>query len=126
MREEVTGDLGGPGLSKAANDDDATALGTKPRGGRKGLRAFARRSLAKFRNFFGSDIPENAAEAREAVGYFLKEMERVAARTYPAWSKTLDDALKDCSLNYDERRALLDVHPIDDYYFAAVVALEAS
>ncbi len=127
MREEVTaGDLGVRGLSRAANDDNATAPATKLGANRRGLRAFARRSIAKFRNFFGSGVPENAAEAREAVSHFLREMERVAARTYPGWSRTLDDALAECSLHYDERRSLLEVHPIDDYYFAAVVALEAA
>lgn len=97
-----------------------------PRDDRKGLRAVTRRALVKLRSLFGNDTPENAAEARAAVGYFLKEMESVAARTYPAWSRTLHDALAECSLGYDERRSLLEAHPIDDYYFAAVVALEAA
>jgi len=29
-------------------------------------------------------------------------------------------------LNYDERRTVFELHPIDDYFFAAVVALEAA
>jgi hypothetical protein len=118
--------LGVRGLSNAANDDVPAAGAGKPRDGRKGWRALARRSIVKFRNFFGGDIPENAAEARDAVSHFLKEMESAAARTYPAWSRILDDALAECSLQYEERRSLLDVHPIDDYYYAAVVALEAA
>lgn len=113
-------------LSKAANDDTAPVRGpSKPRGKRKGLRAAANRALAKLRNLLGQGIPENAAEAREAVRHFLNEMTLVAARTYPAWNRLLNDGLAECALGYDERRGLLEVHPIDDYYFAAVVALEA-
>ena len=75
---------------------------------------------------FGVDLPDNAAEAREAVSHFLSEMSSVAARTYPAWSRMLNDGLAEHSLSYDERRGLLEVHPIDDYYFAGVVALDAA
>jgi len=42
------------------------------------------------------------------------------------WSATLNDALSEHSLNYDERRTVFELHPIDDYFFAAVVALEAA
>lgn len=92
----------------------------------KGVAAAVRRTVVKLRRMFGSDIQENAAEAREAVGHFLSEMSSVAARTYPAWHKILNDGLSEHALNYDERRALLEIHPIDDYYFAGVVALEAA
>jgi len=100
-----------------------TALGSqKP----KGVAAAVRRTVVKLRRIFGSDIPENAAEAREAVAHFLSAMTSVAARTYPAWSKILTDGLSDHALTYDERRALFEIHPIDDYYFAGVVALDAA
>ena len=85
-----------------------------------------RRTMVKLRRMFGSDIPEDVAEAREAVAHFLSEMNSVAARTYPAWSKVLLDGLAEHALSYDERRALLEIHPIDDYYFAGVVALDAA
>ncbi len=118
--------FGGSSLSNAANDDKAPARAAKPRGARKSLRATANRALAKLRNLLGNGVPENAAEAREAVRHFLSEMGSVAARTYPAWIRVLDDGLAECALDYDERRSLLEVHPIDDYYFAAIVALEAA
>jgi hypothetical protein len=91
-----------------------------------GLAATVRRTVVKLRRMLGSGIQENAAEAREAVSHFLAEMNSVAARTYPAWSKVFTDGLAEHKLNFDERRALLDVHPIDDYYFAGVVALETA
>jgi len=57
---------------------------------------------------------------------FLKAMARVAKRDFPAWEKTLKVGIEDCAMNYDQRRAVLEIHPLDDYYFAAVVALEAA
>ena len=91
-----------------------------------GMAAAVRRSILKLRRIFGSDTPEDTAEAKEAVGHFFSEMLSVAARTYPAWNKILIDGLSEYELNYDERRALLEIHPIDDYYFAGVVALDAA
>ena len=35
-------------------------------------------------------------------------------------------ALPICGLPYDSRRAVLDIHPLDDYYFAAAVGKEAA
>jgi hypothetical protein len=93
---------------------------------RKQALSVYQRTVIKLRRIFGTEKPENAAEAREAVGHFLTEMSSVAARTYPAWSKVLTEGLSEHALNYDERRALLEVHPIDDYYFAGVVALDAA
>ena len=84
------------------------------------------KSARKLRHLLGARGPEDFVEAREAVGHFLDSMAGVAARLYPAWSRILNDGFSDCSLNYDERRSLFELHPIDDYFFAAVVALDAS
>jgi hypothetical protein len=92
----------------------------------QGFKGTARRLRARLRHLLGARGPDDSVEAREAVQHFLNAMAEVAARTYPVWSSTLNDALSECSLNYDERRALFELHPIDDYYFAAIVALEAS
>jgi hypothetical protein len=67
-----------------------------------------------------------AVAPKVAVARFLKDMAKVAKRTFPTWQKTLVAGIEDCPLNYDQRRAVLDVHPLDDYYFAGVVALEAA
>ena len=64
--------------------------------------------------------PQNAVEA------FLKRMHKAAKHTFPAWQKTLLAGIEDCALGYDQRRAVLEIHPLDDYYFAGVVALEAA
>jgi hypothetical protein len=92
----------------------------------KGLAAAVRRTMIKLRRMFGSDIPENMAEAREAVSHFLNEMNSVAARTYPAWNRILLDGLSEHALTYEESRALLEIHPLDDYYLAGIVAMDAA
>src|SRR5688500_6087514 len=78
------------------------------------------------RRLIGADEIDNSVEARLAVSSFLAEMMSAASRTYPAWSKLLDDSFSECKLSYDERRSLFEIHSIDDYYFAGVVALECA
>ena len=92
----------------------------------KGLKAKLIRLRAKLLKLLGGDDGSDTADAGEAVTHFLIAMTAVAERTYPAWSRILHDALADCALSYDDRRGLFEVHPVDDYYFAAVVALEAA
>lgn len=108
-----------------------TATGTSltdiPLRKKRGLKGLAWRIGTSIRRIFGRQIAdENSVEAPTAVAYFLGEMLSAAGRTYPVWSKLLDDALGECTLAFDERRALLEVHPLDDYYFAGVVALECA
>lgn len=64
--------------------------------------------------------------ARKAVEQFLTDMASVAKRTFPRWHATLAEGIGGCPIDADTRRGVLDVHPLDDYYFAGVVALEAS
>lgn len=92
----------------------------------RGLLKSARKLRSRLRHLLGARGPEDFVEARQAVEHFLNEMAGVAARLYPAWSRTLNDAFSEYSLSYDERRSLFELHPIDDYFFAAVVALEAA
>lgn len=93
---------------------------------KRGLAGIAWRLTLPVRRLLGADAADNSVEAHLAVGYFLAEMQAAATRTYPAWSKLLDGALSECSLGYDDRRALFEMHPMDDYYFAGVVALECA
>lgn len=67
--------------------------------------------------------PVVAAEA--AVALFLDQMMVAARKTFPAWQKKLIEGLDDCALSFDTQYALIDAHPLDDYYFAGAVALEA-
>jgi hypothetical protein len=107
----------------------AAGSASKPMQTRKrhGLIGLARRLTLPLRRFISGDAADdNGVEAKAAVAYFLGEMLAAAGRTYPVWSKLLDEALSECSLSFDDRRALYEVHPIDDYYFAGVVALECA
>lgn len=70
--------------------------------------------------------PKPQAEARTAVKRFLADMKKAAAKTFPQWEETLTEGIGECSLTYDNRRAIFDIHPIDDYYFAGAVALQAA
>ncbi len=74
----------------------------------------------------GQEDADNSVEAKDAVRHFLTAMLGVSARLYPAWQKLLNDALAECDLTFDERHNLFEMHPIDDYFFAAVVALETA
>src|SRR4051812_27619145 len=65
-------------------------------------------------------------EPKTAVARFLNDMAKLAKRTFPAWQKTQITAIEACPLNYDQGRPVLEVHPLDDYYSAGVVALEAT
>ena len=74
----------------------------------------------------GAPALKPAVAARAAVASFLKHMAVACRKTFPAWQKRLLDGLDECALSYDTQYALIDAHPLDDYYFAGVVALEAA
>ncbi|MBX7199568.1 MAG: hypothetical protein K1X51_09345 [Rhodospirillaceae bacterium] len=70
--------------------------------------------------------PKPQAEPRVAVARFLKDMRKAAANTFPAWLETLTEGIEECLLTHDHRRSILEIHPLDDYYFAGAVALQAA
>lgn len=74
----------------------------------------------------GATAVKPTVEPKAAVEGFLKHMAAAARKTFPAWQKKLIEGLDDCNLSYDTQYALIDAHPIEDYYFAGVVALEAA
>ncbi|MGE4061746.1 MAG: hypothetical protein AB7E79_00100 [Rhodospirillaceae bacterium] len=74
----------------------------------------------------GATAVKPVVEAKAAVERFLETMEGAAKKTFPAWQKKLIEGLDDCDLSYDVQHALIDGHPIDDYYYAGAVALEAA
>lgn len=92
----------------------------------QGFKKSARKLRTRLRQLLGAGGPDDFVEARVAVEHFLNAMAMVSARLYPGWSRILNDAFSECALNYDERRAVFELHPVDDYFFAAVVALEAA
>ena len=69
---------------------------------------------------------KSIVEPKVAVTRFLSDMATAAKRTFPAWHETLTVGIEECALSFDEKRSVIEVHPLDDYYFAGVVALETS
>ena len=66
------------------------------------------------------------AAPRTAVARFLKDIKKAAEKTFPKWQEVLVEGIEECPLTYDTRRAIFDIHPLEDYYFAGAVALEAA
>ena len=114
---------GGNLMAETAAERPSVSIPTRKKDGLAGL---AWRITLPVRRLIGAEAQDNSVEARVAVSYFLAEMQATAARTYPIWKKLLDGAFAEHSLSFDERRALFDIHPLDDYYFAGVVALECA
>lgn len=77
-------------------------------------------------NAFGQTYSLRTCTAPRAVERFLVSMRKAADSSFPAWCEVLKAAVGDCALSYDIRRAVFDMHPIDDYYFAAAVGKEAA
>ncbi len=92
----------------------------------RGLNRILRPLLERARSFVGAHSIDSVVEGKDAVAHFLREMEAVAARTYPKWSGTLNARLSECALRFEDQHEIVDRHPTDDYYFAGVVALEAA
>lgn len=74
----------------------------------------------------GATAVKPTVEAKAAVERFLKDMAAAATKTFPAWQKKLIEGFDECILPYDVQHALIDAHPLDDYYYAGVIALEAA
>jgi hypothetical protein len=61
------------------------------------------------------------------VAEFLRDMTVVAGRTFPRWNELYLDGLVDIAPNGSElHRQFADTQPLDDLYFATVVALETA
>jgi hypothetical protein len=70
---------------------------------------------------------KTAVTAEEAIAQFLGDMLAVARKTYPVWFERLHQGYADCFADRPERaKECLDALPLEDLYFAGVVALEAA
>src|SRR5689334_9949180 len=67
-------------------------------------------------------MPENAVLPGEAVASFLGTMSASAERTYARWQPILESGLAEY-LSFDGRKDFFEHLPVEDYYFAGVVAL---
>lgn len=61
-----------------------------------------------------------------AIAKFLVDMRILSERAWRPWHKALTGALMECALPLQARRMILDLHPVEDYFFAGMVALQAA
>ncbi|MDX2145301.1 MAG: hypothetical protein SFV19_18255 [Rhodospirillaceae bacterium] len=65
--------------------------------------------------------------AKEVMARFLEDMTKAAQRTYPGWHKLLADGVGEHAPDGGVlHQYLLEHPPLDDYFFAAVAALEGA
>lgn len=78
--------------------------------------------LKQWRNY----VPPNAVTYDMAVKQFLGNVMGVTSRTYPGWVKIIESGLTDHNALDNRQASLTDYYPIDDFFFAGFVALEAA
>lgn len=69
---------------------------------------------------------KHTVDAREAVKRFLYDVVDVVEGTYPVWEKRLKTFVEDTPMVFEDKRRLVEVNPLRHYFYAAVVAIEAS
>lgn len=63
---------------------------------------------------------------KTAIAKFLVDMRHMAERAWRPWNKALVAALQECALPLQARRLILDLNPVEDYFFAGVIAQQAA
>jgi hypothetical protein len=64
-------------------------------------------------------------DAKTAIGKFLVDIRLASERSWRVWNKLLTEAMVECALPPQARRMVLEVNPVEDFFFAAMVALQA-
>lgn len=72
------------------------------------------------------NVAKHTVDAREAVKRFLYDVVGVVETTYPVWEKRLIAFIEDTPMVFEDKRRLVEVNPLRHYFYAAVVAIEAS
>lgn len=71
-------------------------------------------------------VPPNAVTYDMAVKQFLGNVMGLTSRTYPQWQKVIEDGLSEQNANDNRQTDLAAYYPLDDFFFAGFVALEAA
>lgn len=69
---------------------------------------------------------KHTVATKEAAKRFLYDVVDVVEKTFPIWEKRLINFLEDSPMDFEEKRRLLEIHPVRHYFYAVVVAMEAS
>jgi len=66
-----------------------------------------------------------AIEPKTAIAKFLTDVRIYTDRAWRPFNCVLCESLAACGLSRAERHAILDLHPIEDFFFGAMIALHA-
>jgi hypothetical protein len=66
-----------------------------------------------------------AIEPKTAIAKFLTDIRLYSDRAWRPFSCALGEGLAACGLSKSERRVVLDLHPVEDFFFGAMAALHA-
>ena len=71
-------------------------------------------------------VPKITVTTRDAAELFLYDIAETVEKSYPIWAHRLANFLDDTPLSLEDKRGLLEAHPLRYYYYAAIVAMEAA
>ncbi|MBT5239624.1 MAG: hypothetical protein HOH20_09970 [Rhodospirillaceae bacterium] len=69
---------------------------------------------------------KHTVATKEAAKRFLYDVVEVVEKNYPVWENRLASFLEDSPLEFEEKRRLLETHPVRHYFYAVIVGMEAS
>ena len=70
--------------------------------------------------------PKITVTTRDAAELFLYDVAETVEKSYPIWERRLATFLDDTPLSLEDKRGLLEAHPLRYYFYAAIVAMEAA
>lgn len=63
---------------------------------------------------------------KDAIAKFLVDMRLISERAWRTWNRVFAAALQECALPLQAQRRIVHLHPVEDYFFAGVVAQQAA
>ena len=62
----------------------------------------------------------------QAASKFLTDMRIAADRQYRVWRQALELGISDSTLTPSDRRELIGPHPLEDYFYGALIGIQAA
>lgn len=73
-----------------------------------------------------TNTAKQTVTTQEAATRFLRHIVEIVEKTYPVWEKRLSNFIDDTALDIEEKRKILEIHPVRQYYFASVAGIETA
>ncbi len=73
-----------------------------------------------------SSTHSHTVTPRQAVKRFLYDVIDVVEKTYPIWEKRLSDFLEETAMDFEERKRVFEIQPVQHFFYAVLVGMEAS